>query len=165
MRQFSSPDSDWREERRRRAFQLKDEGWTQREIAEIFGVSEAAVSQWFSRNSDNSGQPWCSVARSGRPPKLSSEQLQTLPQLLLPGAESYGFLGDIWTCERIKALIAQEFDVSYSKAQVSRLLKQLGWTPQIPMERAAQRDENKIEQWRQARWPEIKKRRRKKARP
>jgi putative transposase len=72
-------------------------------------------------------------------------------------------LGDVWTCERVACVIRQKFGVSYSKAQVSRLLMQLSWTPQIPIERAAQRDEGKIEQWRGERWPQIKKRRRKKA--
>ena len=38
---------DWKEARRRRAFDLKQEGWTQQEIAEALGVSKAATSQWM----------------------------------------------------------------------------------------------------------------------
>jgi transposase len=37
------------------------------------------------------------------------------------------------------------------------LLKALRWTPQKPMERAAQRDEEKISEWRSETWPELKK--------
>ncbi len=40
---------------------------------------------------------------------------------------------------------------------VSRLLKALDWTPQKPMERAAQRDEEKIIAWREETWPDLKK--------
>jgi predicted transcriptional regulator len=36
---------DWKEGRRLRAWELSQQGWKQREIAEALGVSKAAVSQ------------------------------------------------------------------------------------------------------------------------
>jgi transposase len=39
---------------------------------------------------------------------------------------------------------------------VSRLLKRLGWTPQVPITRAIQRDEEAIERWRVESWPALK---------
>ena len=39
---------------------------------------------------------------------------------------------------------------------VSRLLKELHWTPQLPIARAIQRDEQEIEQWRVEVWPRLK---------
>jgi transposase len=50
------------------------------------------------------------------------------------------------------------FGVSYHKAHVSRLLKRLRWTPQLPIKRAAQRDAALSKQWRLYVWPELKKR-------
>jgi transposase len=52
-------------------------------------------------------------------------------------------------------VIREEFDVSYSKSQVSRLLKRLGWTPQVPITRAIQRDEDAIARWRAESWPAL----------
>ena len=40
---------------------------------------------------------------------------------------------------------------------MSRILKELDWTPQKPRRRAKQRKEEEIEQWWQERWPEMKK--------
>ena len=40
---------DWREGRRVRAYELKEQGWSQRAIAAALGVSEGAVSQWLKR--------------------------------------------------------------------------------------------------------------------
>jgi hypothetical protein len=37
--------ADWREERRKRAWELKTQGWQQKDIAAALGVSEGAVSQ------------------------------------------------------------------------------------------------------------------------
>jgi transposase len=155
----SSGSTDWREARRRRALELKNEGWSQREIAEAFGVSEAAVSQWMARAREGEVAGWRTVQRPGRPPRLSAEQLRLLPDKLSHGAEAYGFLGDVWTCARVAVVIREEFGVSYHKAHVSRLLKQLRWTPQIPIQRAEQRDEDEIARWRLETWPELKKRR------
>jgi predicted transcriptional regulator len=44
--------TDWREGRRLRAFELKQEGWSQQQIAEALGVSKGAVSQWMKRARD-----------------------------------------------------------------------------------------------------------------
>ena len=41
-----------------------------------------------------------------------------------------------------------EFGVCYHKDHVSRLMKELGWTPQVPVTRAVQRDEATIRRWR-----------------
>ncbi|MCA1715656.1 MAG: helix-turn-helix domain-containing protein, partial [Actinobacteria bacterium] len=43
---LSNQATDWREGRRLRAFELKHQGWKQREIADALGVSKGAVSQW-----------------------------------------------------------------------------------------------------------------------
>jgi predicted transcriptional regulator len=40
---------DWREGRRLRAWELKQQGWSQQEIANALGVSKGAVSQWMKR--------------------------------------------------------------------------------------------------------------------
>jgi transposase len=42
----------WKEARRLQAWRLKHKGWSQRQIAEAFGVSEGAVSQWMQRARD-----------------------------------------------------------------------------------------------------------------
>jgi transposase len=39
--------ADWREERRKRAWNLKQQGWKRKEIAIALGVTEGAVSQWI----------------------------------------------------------------------------------------------------------------------
>jgi predicted transcriptional regulator len=49
--------TDWREGRRFRAFELKQQGWSQQPIAEGLGVSKGAVSQWMKRARDGGGVP------------------------------------------------------------------------------------------------------------
>jgi predicted transcriptional regulator len=46
---LSKEATDWREGRRLRAFELKQDGWSQQQIADVLGVSKGAVSQWMKR--------------------------------------------------------------------------------------------------------------------
>ena len=81
-----------------------------------------------------------------------------IPEFLWHGPEAYGFRGQVWTCARIAQVIEEEFGVRYHKDHVSRLLKQLQWTAQMPIRRAIQRDEPAIKRWRTEIWPELRKR-------
>lgn len=152
---------DWREARRKRALELKAQGWRQAVIARALGVSEAAVSRWVT-DIEQGHDAWRARPRGHKASRLSGEQLSKLPDLLSHGAEAYGFRGELWTCRRVAEVIREEFGVSYHKAHVSRLLKALRWTPQVPVERASQRDEAAIEEWRVEVWPALKKRPRRK---
>lgn len=150
--------ADWREYRRLRAWELKQQGWKQQAIAEALGVTPGAVSQWMQRASAGGKDALRRRSAPGRAPRLSAQQRKQLPALLARGAEAYGFRGAVWTRKRVAQVIRREFGVSYSARHVGRLLKALGWTVQQPEKRASQRDEAAIERWVAEEWPRIKKR-------
>lgn len=151
--------TDWREGRRLRAFELKQQGWKQRQIARALGVTEGAVSQWMKREREGGGVEALKKRTSpGKPPNLSEEQREKkLPELLARGAEAHGFRGAVWTCARVAEVILKEFGVSYHPAHISRLLKAVGLSLQKPMRRSNKRDEEAIERWKKERWPRLKK--------
>jgi len=154
----SSKAADWREGRRLRAFELKQEGWSQQNIARALGVGKGAVSQWMKRAREGGGKEALRKRSSpGAPPRLSADQRARLPGLLEKGAVAHGFRGEVWTCQRVARVIKREFGVGYHPAHVSRILKGLGFSLQKPDRLADQRDEDAIEEWREKRWPELKK--------
>ena len=150
--------SDWQEARRWQALALKQQGWKQQRIAQALGVTKGAVSQWMARVQEYGAEGRRARLRSGAPLGLNDSELHLLPKLLAKGAEVYGFRGEVWTCARIGKLVERVFGVTYHKAHVSRLLKRLAWTPQKPLERAAQRNEDWIAYWRTTVWEKLKKR-------
>jgi len=156
---------DWREGRRLRAWELRQQGWKQCRIADALGVSPGAVSQWVSRAKQEGVEALHHHPAPGPQPRLSAEQRAQLPALLARGAEAFGFRGDVWTTARVAAVIEREFDVHYHPAHVSRLLRAIGWSRQKPMRRASQRDEAAIHSWQAQRQPEIEKKRGRKAAP
>jgi transposase len=93
------------------------------------------------------------------------EQRGQLVDALAKGAPAFGFIGEVWTTKRIAAIIKELFGVSYHPAHVSRLVRALGQSVQLPITQATQRDEAAIQKWRDERWPELKKRPRRKDAP
>lgn len=159
---MGSDSADWKEKRRLRALELKQEGWKQTDIADALGVTDGAVSQWMSRAREGGKEALRRGTDAGREKRLSDQNRQKLPALLKKGPEHYGFRGEVWTRERVGKVIEQEFGVSYHKTQVGRILDQIGWTLQKPMGCASERDESErdeeaIEAWRTERWEELKK--------
>jgi transposase len=148
---------DWREGRRRRAWELKQQGWKQQDIAAALGVTEGAVSQWLKRAREQGVEGLQRHPAPGRQPRLSAEQLAQLPALVERGAEAYGFRGQVWTCQRVAEVIHRTFGVSYHPAHVSRLLHAVRHSVQRPRTRATQRNEGAIHAWWQERWPALEK--------
>ena len=163
---LSKEATDWREGRRLRAFELKQQGWSQQRIAEALGVSKGAVSQWMKRARQGGGvEALKRQLAPGATPRLSEEQRAKVPELLERGAEAHGFRGDVWTCERVATVIRREFGVSYHPAHVSRVVRMLGLSLQKPQRRAEQRDEEAIDNWKEKKWPSLKKGRSRKVGP
>jgi transposase len=150
--------SDCGEWRRMQAWCLKQLGWKQRDIATALAASEGAVSQWLAVARREGPEALRSRSAPGPPAKLTADQRRLLPDFLWHGPEAYGFRGEVWTCARVAQVIREEFGVSYSKSQVSRILKDLSWTPQVPVSRAIQRDEEAIDHWRAEAWPALRRR-------
>ncbi|SRR5712691_107233 len=149
--------ADWREERRKQAWNLKQQGWQQKKIAEALGVSEGAISQWMRKAREEGDAALLAHPGPGVCSKMTAEQQAQMPSLLAIGAESYGFRGDVWTARRVAKVIEKTFGIRYSRDHVGKLLRKFGWSRQKPEERATQRNEEAILQWYDERWPALKK--------
>src|SRR5499426_3096666 len=106
-----TPQRDWREGRRRRAWELQAAGWKQQDIAAALGVTPGAVSQWLKRARQQGVEALRRHPAPGRPPRLTSEQLAQLPALVAPGAEASGFRAQVWTGKRVGEVRWRTFGV------------------------------------------------------
>jgi transposase len=156
---------EWKEGRRRRAWELSQQGWKQKDIAAALGVSKGAVSQWLKRAREEGVEALRRHLASGRQPKLSAEERAQLPGVLAQGAEAFGFRGQVWTSGRVAVVIKRLFGVRYHPAHCSRILRALKHSVQKPVQRATQRDEEAIGRWKAERWPALKKKPQPKSEP
>ncbi|MCP4049825.1 MAG: IS630 family transposase [bacterium] len=151
-----SPDAQ--EAVRKRAIIALEKGKSQKEVAEMFGVSRISLFKW-AKIYKKKGVSGLSKKRQGRPQescKLKGRQsawvIRTITdkcpeQLKMPWA--------LWTRGAIQELIKNKFGIDLSISSVSRLLKRWGFTPQKPIRQAYQRNPKVISAWMQEEYPEI----------
>ena len=145
--------------RRLKAARLYARGSSQAEVGRRLGVSRQTASRWQQQWQAGGEAALRGAGRTGRPCKLTGDQLCRLEACLLAGPRSYGFETDLWTLKRITRVIRREFRVGYHPCHVWKLLGQLGWSCQRPERRARERNEAAIRRWLRYRWPQIKKKR------
>ena len=140
-----------------RAARLLETGYSQSEVARRVGAHRQSVSQWATELREKGRAGLKKAGRAGRKPRLSPGEIHKIEQGLKRGAEALGYATSLWTAARVAHLIEQECGVVYHPGHVWRILRQLGWSCQRPGGRALERNEEKIRQWKQKRWPELKK--------
>ncbi len=115
--------------RRLRAAELFAAGVRQAEVARQLGVSAQAVSVWHRRFKAGGPEDLRSKGPSGPAPRLSDAQLATVEQALVDGAGANGFVGELWTVDRVALVIERLTGVRHHPAHVWALLRhRLGWT-------------------------------------
>ena len=140
------------------AARLLEKGYSQSEVARRVGAHRQSVSQWATELREKGRAGLKQAGRAGRKPRLSAQQLGKIERGLKQGPEALGYGTSLWTSARVAQLIERECGVAYHPGHAWRILRQLGWSCQRPTGRALERDEDKIRQWKQKRWPELKKR-------
>jgi transposase len=143
------------EARRRRGMRLLARGISQAEVARSCAVSRQTAMTW-ARLLAEDPQAW-RRRPLGRPGALDGKQRAALRKRLLQGAVAHGFPTELWTLARVAKLIEREFGPAFSLSHVWQVLRDLGFSPQRPVGRALQRDEQAIRDWKRKRWPALKK--------
>ena len=146
-----------REARRKIAGQLLLEGKTISEVARIVKVSKSAVKGWNDDVHRGGLKALAAKPRVGHKPRLNRGQRKQLVRILLRGPLEAGYRTDLWTCKRVAEVVKHRLGVSFHRGHVWKILRSLNWTCQKPEQRARERNEAAIEQWRRTEWPRIKK--------
>lgn len=138
-------------ERRNQAIKLFKKDMKRIEIAEIVGVHRNIVGQWISAWEKN-GLSGLKVKQAGRPvgngrilmPHEEAEIQKCLidkcpDQLKLPFA--------LWTRKAVQLFIKERFDIDIAIRTVGTYLNKWGFTPQKPVKRAYERNEEHVNRW------------------
>ena len=88
------------------------------EIARRVGVSHQIVSDWRKAWRQGGRDALRSAGRAGRKPKLNGEQLATVEDALIRGAEANGYANALWTLPRVAEVIARVTGVAYHPGHV-----------------------------------------------
>lgn len=145
------------EARRRRAAEYFQARKSLAEVARLVGASLSSVKRWRRAWKDGGVKALASKPHPGTPSKLTDEQKQELVEILLSGPLPAGYRTDLWTCARVAEVVRKTFRVKYHPGHLSRILHDLGFSPQKPRQVAREQDPEAVERWRKVDWPRIKK--------
>ncbi|MEV0903225.1 winged helix-turn-helix domain-containing protein [Actinoplanes sp. NPDC049802] len=146
-----------REQIRRQAARMFAAGVSAPQVAAELEISTKSAYAWRRAWKAGGEQALASRGAPGPDPMLSEVQVQKLIDRLEQGPAAAGWDEDQrWTLARVRTLISRMFHVTVSIATVWETLRRAGYTPQQPVHRAAERDEQAIEHFKRYQWPAVK---------
>ena len=143
---------------RRQVVAAVDGGMTQGKAASTFGASLRAVSKWVAL-SRGGGPEALTPKRRGRRPgprRLTPKQAQRIRRLIedrMPDQLKLPFY--LWTRAAVARLIERKYGVTVSLTTVGRYLEAWGMSPQRPVRRAYERNDEAIARWLSEEYPAI----------
>ncbi|WP_347608530.1 winged helix-turn-helix domain-containing protein [Acrocarpospora sp. B8E8] len=145
-----------REQVRFTAADMYQRGMTPPQVARALRVTPSSANAWHRAWTNGGKQALASKGPGGSICRLGDRQLLTLEAELDRGPAAHGWDDQRWTLARVTRLIKELFRIDYTPRGVSYLLHRIGWSPQAPARRAAERDEEAITTWVKETWPHIK---------
>jgi transposase len=126
------------------------------QVARELRVSTKSVYQWRRAWRAGGEEALASKGPGGSTCRLGEGQLAQLRAALEAGPAAHGWAEDQrWTLARAATLAARQFGVSCTLRGMSYLLHRLGYSPQVPVHRAVERDEDAIAAWRTQTWAKV----------
>ena len=108
---------------------------SQAQITRDHGVTRAAVTQWkqtLEKGGIEGLKSTTDEGNQGPDPQLDEQDREQFVELLEEGAQAHGWETDLWTSNRVAALIEDEFGIDYTPRHCSRILRELGYRPVKP---------------------------------
>ena len=128
LREAALGTRDARQARRLLALAMVLDGHPRQLAAQAGGMDRQTLRDWVCRYNAHGREGLRDVARSGRPPALSAEQMQELEQLVLAGPDLKADGVVRWRCVDLRAQIKARFEVELHERTVGKLLRRLRMT-------------------------------------
>jgi transposase len=142
-------------EYRERALEMYTERMSARQIAKVLGCGRSTVFGWLA-DAREGGLATDPKKPSGRPPKLSDQQLSRLYAMLFKDPRQFEFEFGLWTRRMVAEVVERKFGVTMSVSAVGAMLRnRLGMSPQRPLHRAAERDPAAVARWETEEFPAL----------
>lgn len=146
-------------ELRKQVVRLRKRGFSNKQTAEIVGLSAAHAStiwQKYLQGGIEAIKPGKRGRRHGAQRVLDSEQEIAVRNMLVDKAPDQLKLPfALWTRDAVRLAIKKEFGVELPLRTITDYLKRWGFTPQKPAKRAYEQDPAKLKQWFEQGYPEI----------
>lgn len=152
LKHGSNDKSEIREWKRKQGFEMLKKGMKKSVISKKLGVNRRTVYNWSLRLAKS--EDWRDRKQPGSKSRLTKNQKEKLKEIIDSGPRTYGYDTDLWTLKRISEVISKEFNVNYNTTHIWRVLKNLGYSAQIPVAVAMEQNNDYVGEWLEKNYPE-----------
>jgi transposase len=149
------------EERRRIIIRMKESGYSEQEIVAATGCSRQVIYPLWNKYKRDKGKVFQVQVRGnkiGNGRTLSTQQENKIKKLIVDKyPDQLKFDYALWTRGAVKLLIEKECKIVMPIRTIGEYLKRWGYTPQKPVKYAYERDSEKVRDWLENMYPDIKK--------
>jgi len=125
-------------------------------VARVFNLPLRTLFYWIELYRQGGDGALREGKRSGRPRKVSASVLKWLYDAITLGdPRQYQFEYCLWTLAITRTMLKQSHGIELSKSGVSRLLRHLGLSPQVPKYKSYKQDPQKVRRYLQETYPEV----------
>lgn len=147
---------------RKTAMRLINNGTRKKEVAAMFGVKAATISEWVKKHKE-SGTKGLNAKKRGVKSEdkklLSADQEKQIQRMIIdkmPDQLKLDFA--LWTRKAVKELVERELDIVLAITTMGDYLRKWGFTPQKPKKRAYEQCPKLVQKWLDEEYPVIKER-------
>ena len=149
------------QELRNRSIKMRESGMSYQDIGKILEVHHTTVSTWYAKYM-REGEKGLLIKKRGRKDGdkrgLTPEQESNLIKRLIDTTpQQLKFKYVLWTRESVQKLIKHDYDIEMPISTVGKYLQRWEFTSQVPIKRAYERNDAKVQAWLKVEYPAIEK--------
>lgn len=124
-------------------------------VRRVFNIPESTIFRWLSLYRAGGWHALKEGRRTGRPRKVSGEDMAWLYRVVTQGNPmQYQFGFCLWTLKALCTLLEKERGIKLSRMALSRTLGHLGLSPQRPIYKSYKQDPNKVQAYLEQTFPQ-----------
>ena len=155
-RKQASPEAIARFEKRKAVVEAVQRGEPVALVARVHDIPARTVFRWLSWVDEKGMAGLRDEMRSGRPSKLSPEVMLWLYNAITGGNPRQFYLGfALWSLAIVRSLLFDFKKIEVNKSTVSRLMKRMGLSPQVPLYRSYRQSRQKVNYYLKKRYPKV----------
>ena len=126
---------------------LRKEGKSLSEISISIQKPIMTISDWLRRIENEGLHKIYSIKQTGKPSRLSKDQLDYLYKVLEKSPEEKDIPFKIWTTSLVQYVIKKLFDVLYKTRNVRKIVKKLGFSLKVPRQENIKKSSKRVEEF------------------
>ena len=138
--------------KRRQGYEMIEKGMKNSVISGELHVDRRTVYNWRLRMEKDID--WKRRKQKGARSRLTNDQKEKLKKIIEEGALAHGYPTDLWTLKRMAEVIDKEFGVHYNTAYIWQILDSMGYSSQMPVTKAIEKDSEYVKKWLEKEYPE-----------